>query len=94
LALPLLPLPFNPSGALRTRIGKIALTVGVVTSALLLSYGIWVALVWQDSFGVVLLFSGLCYATAIYLFSRTLRGVVDRRRKDQPPPGQDERRSR
>lgn len=92
--MPLLPLPFNPSGAMRTRIGKAALAVGVATSTLLLCYGIWVAVVWRDNFGIVLLFSGLCYATAIYLFSRFTRRLVDRRRRNGPPPGQVERRVR
>ena len=94
MALPLLPLPFNPSGATRTRIGKTALAFGVASSILFLCYGIWVATVWRDSFGIVLLFSGLCYATAVYLLSRTMRRLVDRRRRNGPPPGQVERRVR
>jgi hypothetical protein len=94
VALPLLPLPFNPSGALRTRIGKTALAVGMASAAFLLAYGIWAALVWRENYGVVLLFSGLCYATAVYLISRTARRVVDRRRRQAPRPGEPERRTR
>ena len=94
MALPLLPLPFNASAALRTRIGKAALAVGVASAAFLLAYGVWVALVWRESYGVVLLFTGLCYATAVYMISRTVRQVVDRRRKDRPRPGEPERRTR
>ena len=94
MALPLLPLPFNPTGAMRTRIGKIALTIGVVSAALLLAYGVWVSFVWKETYGIVLLFSGLCYSTAMYLITRTVRGVVDRRRRDVPRPGQVERRVR
>ena len=41
MALPLFPLPFNASGALRTRIGKTALAVGMASAAFLLAYGIW-----------------------------------------------------
>jgi hypothetical protein len=94
VALPLLPLPFNPSGAMRTRIGKAALAVGVASAILLLCYGTWIAAVWRESDGIVLLVSGLCYATAIYLMSRTMRRLVDRRRRHIPPPGEVERRSR
>ncbi len=94
MALPLFPLPFNASGALRTRIGKTALAVGMASAAFLLAYGIWVAFVWRESYGVVLLFSGLCYATAVYLIGRTLRRVVDRRRRQAARPGEPERRTR
>lgn len=94
MALPLLPLPLNPSGAQRTRIGKAALAVGVAFAILLLAYGIWVAAIWRESYGIVLLFSGLCYASAVYLLSRTMRRLVDRRSRAVPPPGAVERRSR
>lgn len=94
MALPLLPLPFNASGALRTRLGKSALVVATAAAVFLLAYGIWVAFIWRENYGVILLLAGVCYATSVYLIGRTVQGVVDRRRRAQRHPGEPERRSR
>lgn len=87
-----LALPFTPSAELRTRIGRSAHLLGMTGAALLLAYGIWLALLWQDHYGALALLSGFCYATTVYLIGRSLRRLIDRRHSDKPVA--DERRQR
>ena len=61
----------------RVRIGRAVHALGMAVAASLLIYAVWLAILWQDTYGALALVSGSCYAIVAYLVGRSVRRVID-----------------